>query len=161
MIVDELLDYLRGRKEQELNLDLGFLREVGEICRTTRFRFIAGVQEMLFDSPKFQFVADQLRRVRERFEQVQIVREDIAYVVAQRLLKKDEKQKALIREHLQKFTPLYEKLNERLEEYAALFPVHPAYLSIFEKVDVAEKRVALKTISNENKKANQRRSSRK
>ena len=152
LVVDELLDYLRGRKEQELILDLGFLREIGEICRTTRFRFIAGVQEMLFDNPKFQFVAEQLRRVRERFEQVQIVREDIAYVVSQRLLKKDDKQKALIREHLQQFTPLYEKLNERLEEYVALFPVHPSYLSTFEKVDVAEKRVALKTISNEIKK---------
>ncbi len=152
LIVDELLDYLRGRKEQEINLDLGFLREVGEICRTTRFRFIAGVQEMLFDNPRFQFVAEQLRRVRERFEQVQIVREDIAYVVAQRLLKKDDRQKALIREHLQQFSPLYEKLNERLEDFVALFPVHPSYLSTFEKVDVAEKRVALKTISKEMKK---------
>ncbi|WP_003539947.1 DUF6079 family protein [Desulfotomaculum nigrificans] len=152
LLVDELLDYLRARKEQEIILDLGFLREVGEICRTTRFRFIAGVQEMLFDNPKFQFVAEQLRRVRERFEQVQIVREDIAYVVSQRLLKKDDHQKALIREHLQKFTTHYEKLNERLEEYVALFPIHPAYLATFEKVMVAEKRVILKTISNEMKK---------
>src|SRR5699024_10730872 len=47
LVVDELLDYLRGRKEQELYLDLGFLREIGEICSNTKFRFIAGVQEML------------------------------------------------------------------------------------------------------------------
>ncbi len=72
--------------------------------------------------------------------------------VSRRLLKKDEKQKAFIREHLQKFTPLYHKLNEKLEEYVSLFPVHPAYLSTFEKVSVAEKRVILKTISNEMKK---------
>jgi hypothetical protein len=152
LVVDELLDYLRGRKDQELILDLGFLREVGEICKNTRFRFIAGIQEMLFDNPKFQFVAEQLRRVKERFEQVYIVREDIAYVVAERLLKKDDQQKALIREHLQKFTTLYDKLSERLEEYVNLFPVHPAYLATFEKVIVAEKRVILKTISNEIKK---------
>ncbi|GGA50458.1 hypothetical protein GCM10007416_24510 [Kroppenstedtia guangzhouensis] len=152
LVVDELLDHLRTRKEQELALDLGFLREIGEFCGKTRFRFIAGVQEMLFDNPNFHFVADQLRRVKERFEQVNIVREDIAYVVSRRLLKKDEKQKAFIREHLQKFTPLYHKLNEKLEEYVSLFPVHPAYLSTFEKVSVAEKRVILKTISNEMKK---------
>ncbi|MBO8173526.1 MAG: ATP-binding protein [Bacillaceae bacterium] len=152
LVVDELLDYLRGRREQEIILDLGFLREVGEICRTTRFRFIAGIQEMLFDNPKFQFVAEQLRRVRERFEQVSIVREDIAYVVSQRLLSKDEKQKALIREHLQKFTTLYDKLSERMEEFVSLFPIHPSYISTFEKVSVAEKRVILKTISNEMKK---------
>ena len=30
-VLDELLDYLRGRRDQELNLDLRFLREVGEI----------------------------------------------------------------------------------------------------------------------------------
>ena len=32
LVVDELLDYLRGRKEQELTLDLGFLREIGEVA---------------------------------------------------------------------------------------------------------------------------------
>lgn len=152
LVVDELLDYLRTRNSQEVMLDLGFLRELGELCRFTRFRFIAGIQEMLFDNPKFQFVAEQLRRVKERFEQMNIVREDIAYVVSQRLLKKDDKQKALIREHLQKFSTLYDKLNERMEEYVAMFPIHPAYLATFEKVIVAEKRVILKTISSEMKK---------
>lgn len=149
LVVDELLDYLRSRKEQELFLDLGFLREIGEICNRTRFRFIAGVQEMLFDNPKFQFVAEQLRRVRERFEQVRIVREDIAFVVSERLLKKDEKQKEYIRNHLRKFIKLYNRLGEEIEKYVNLFPIHPAYLATFEKVTVAEKRVILKTLSTE------------
>ncbi|WDH83311.1 DUF6079 family protein [Paenibacillus urinalis] len=149
LIIDELLDYLRTRKEQELILDLGFLRALGEICQNTRFRFMTGVQEMLFDNPKFQFVAAELRRVKERTVQAIIVREDIEYVVSQRLLRKDERQKALIREHLQKFAPLFEKLGEQIEKYAELFPIHPAYLSAFEKVKIAEKRVALTTISQE------------
>jgi len=42
LAVDELLDFLRTRKEQELVLDLSFLREIGEVCARTRFRFIAG-----------------------------------------------------------------------------------------------------------------------
>ncbi|WP_044893683.1 DUF6079 family protein [Bacillus alveayuensis] len=149
LVVDELLDYLRSRKEQELTLDLGFLREFGEVCSKTRLRFIAGIQEMLFDNPKFQFVADSLRRVKERFQEVRIVREDIAYVVSERLLKKDEKQKALIREHLSKFTSLYHRLGEDIETYVNLFPIHPAYLETFEKVNIAEKRVVLQTISRE------------
>jgi hypothetical protein len=152
LVVDELLDYLRSRKEQELTLDLGFLREIGEVCSKSRLRFIAGIQEMLFDNPKFSFVADSLRRVKERFDQVRIIRDDIAYVVAERLLKKDERQKALIREHLSKFTSFYESLGTDLDTYINLFPIHPAYLSTFERVHVAEKRVALKTISNEIKK---------
>jgi hypothetical protein len=30
-------------------LDLTFLREIGEVCKDLRFRFIAGLQETLFD----------------------------------------------------------------------------------------------------------------
>ncbi|MBE1555502.1 DUF6079 family protein [Sporosarcina limicola] len=147
VVVDELLDYLRGRKEQELTLDLGFLREIGEICSKTRFRFIAGIQEMLFDNPRFSYVAQPLRRVKERFDQVRIIREDIAHVVSERLLKKTDEQRALIREHLSKYTTLYHRLNEDMESFVNLFPIHPSYLTAFEKVNNIEKRVALKTIS--------------
>ncbi|MEQ7200805.1 DUF6079 family protein [Enterococcus avium] len=149
IVVDELLDYLRGRKEQELTLDLGFLREIGEIAHNTRFRFIAGIQEMLFDNPRFSFVADSLRRVKERFEQVRIVKEDISYVISERLLKKNEKQKALVREHLASFTKLYGRLSEDMEKFVDLYPIHPSYLTTFEKVHNIEKRVALKTITRE------------
>ncbi|WP_338472805.1 DUF6079 family protein [Niallia sp. XMNu-256] len=149
LVIDELLDYLRGRKEQELTLDLGFLREVGEVVSKSRFRFISGVQEMLFDNPKFSFVAESLRRVKERFNEIRIVREDIAYVVSERLLKKNDEQKALIREHLSKFTKLYNGLGEDMETYVNMFPIHPAYLETFERVNIAEKRVALQTISKE------------
>ena len=45
LVVDELLDYLKSRRDQELVLDLNFLREVGEVCKDLRFRFVAGVQE--------------------------------------------------------------------------------------------------------------------
>lgn len=147
LVLDELLDYLRSRADQALSLDLSFLRELGEVCKGSRFRFIAGVQESLFDNPRFQFVADTLRRVKDRFEQVRIARDDVAFVVAERILKKDAKQQALIREHLKQFAPLYGSMNERMEEFVRLFPVHPAYLDTFERVYVAEKREVLKTLS--------------
>jgi energy-coupling factor transporter ATP-binding protein EcfA2 len=149
LVVDELLDYLRSRKQHDLILDLGFLREIGEVCKLIRFRFIAGLQESLFDNPKFQFVAESLRRVKDRFEQVRIVRQDVAYVVSERLLTKNDQQKAKIRNHLQKFTPLYSGMAEQLEEFVRLFPVHPTYLEVFEAISVAEKREVLKTLSAE------------
>ncbi len=151
LVVDELLDYLRSRKQHDLILDLGFLREIGEVCKLIRFRFIAGLQESLFDNPKFQFVAESLRRVKDRFEQVRIVRQDVAYVVSERLLTKNDEQRAKIREHLQKFTPLYGGMAERLEEFVRLFPVHPTYLEVFEAISIAEKREVLKTLSAEMK----------
>lgn len=147
LVVDELLDYLRSRADQALSLDLSFLRELGEVCKGTRFRFVAGVQESLFDNPRFQFVADTLRRVKDRFEQVRIARDDVAFVVAERLLKKSARQQALIREHLQQFASLYGSMNEKMEEFVRLFPVHPAYLDTFERVYIAEKREILKTLS--------------
>ena len=149
LVVDELLDYLRSRKQHDLMLDLGFLREIGEVCKLIRFRFIAGLQESLFDNPKFQFVAESLHRVKDRFDQVRIVRQDVAYVVSERLLTKNDQQRAKIREHLQRFTPLYGGMAERLEEFVRLFPVHPTYLEVFEAISVAEKREVLKTLSTE------------
>ncbi|MBI3973657.1 MAG: ATP-binding protein, partial [Chloroflexi bacterium] len=147
LVVDELLDYLRTRVDHALILDLGFLRELGEVAALTPFRFLGGLQETLFDNPRFQFVAEQLRRVRDRFEQVRIVREDIAYVVSHRLLRKTDEQLARITEHLRTFAPLYGRMAERLDEFARLFPIHPAYIDTFEGVTVAEKREVLKTFS--------------
>ena len=37
VVVDELLDYLRSRKDQEIVLDLSFLREIGEVSKTFVF----------------------------------------------------------------------------------------------------------------------------
>ena len=149
LVVDELLDYLRTRKQHDLILDLGFLRELGEVCKLIRFRLIAGLQEALFDNPKFQFVAESLKRVKDRFEQLRIVRQDVAHVVSERLLTKNAEQRAKIREHLEQFTPLYAGMAERLDEFVRLFPIHPTYLDVFENISVAEKREVLKTLSAE------------
>lgn len=146
-VVDELLDYLRQRKDQELVYDLNFLREIGEVCSGLKFRFIAGIQEAIYDNPRFNFVADAVRRVRDRFEQIRIARSDVKFVVAERLLTKSAEQMNLIRKHLSKFTKYYSRLNERLDEYVRLFPVHPDYIDTFEQITVIEKREVLKTLS--------------
>jgi len=147
LVVDELLDYLRTRKDQELILDLNFLREIGEVCKDLRFRFMAGVQEAIFDSPRFSFVADSIRRVKDRFEQILIARKDVKFVVAERLLKKTGEQQAKIREYLTPFGKFYGHMNERMNEFVRLFPVHPDYIDIFEQIRSIEKREVLKTIS--------------
>jgi len=147
LVVDELLDYLRTRKQQSLILDLGFMRELGEVVEHCPFRVVCGLQETLFENPRFAFVAAELRRVRQRFETVSIVREDITFVVSERLLKKTDAQKAWITEYLRRFAPLYKSLAERMDEYVSLFPIHPTYVEIFETLTIAEKRQVLKTFS--------------
>ena len=147
LVVDELLDFLRSRNDQELVQDLNFLREVGEVCKALRFRFIAGVQESLFDSARFEFEESSVRRVQDRFDQLRIAREDIKHVVAERLLRKSDEQRARVTEYLQPFTRFYGRMNERLEEFVRLFPVHPDFVGTFERLAVVEKREVLKTLS--------------
>ena len=147
LVVDELLDYLRSRKDQELILDLNFLREIGEVCKDLRFRFVAGVQEAIFDSDRFRFAADSVRRVKDRFEQVRIAHRDVKFVVAQRLLRKTGEQQARIREYLAPFARFYGRMNERMDEYVDLFPIHPDYIDVFDRVTAVEKREILRTLS--------------
>ena len=116
LVVDEFLEYLRSRKGSDLIYDLSFLREIGEICKNTRFRFIAGVQEAIFDSASFEFVADSLRRIRDRFVQVLLAQQDLKFVIAERLLKKTADQQQKIREYLTPFARFYSHMNERMDE---------------------------------------------
>lgn len=148
-VVDELLDYLRARTEkgEAIILDLNFLREIGEICRDGRFRFVAGVQEAIFDSSRFHHVSDSLLRVKDRFEEVSITKNDVKFVAANRLLRKTAEQQTWIRDHLSSFAKFYGSMNEQMDEYVRLFPVHPQYVDIFEQISVVEKREVLKTLS--------------
>ena len=146
LVVDEFLDYLRSRRDHDLVLDLSFLREIGEVTKHLRFRFVAGVQEAIFDSSNFQHVADSLRRVKDRFTQVLLARQDVSFVVAERLLKKSADQQNNIRAYLTPFAKFYGSMNERMDEYVRLFPVHPDYIGTFERLVFTEKRGALVTL---------------
>ncbi|WP_374365449.1 DUF6079 family protein [Piscinibacter sp.] len=146
LVVDEFLEFLRSRRDHDLVLDLSFLREIGEVTKHLRFRFVASVQEAIFDSARFQHVADSLRRVKDRFTQVLLARQDVSFVVAERLLKKTADQQNRIRAYLTKFAKFYSTMNERMDEYVRLFPVHPEYIGTFERLVFTEKRGALVTL---------------
>ncbi len=147
IVVDEFLDYLGGRTAMDVRRDLGFMRELGEIIKSTRLRSIFGVQEKLFGNPKFSFVSETLSRIKDRWEQVIIRKEDTAYVVSERILKKTPEQKAAVREHLLQFCSLYSNMSERIEEYVDLFPIHPSFIDVFNKIYIIENRHILKNIS--------------
>ena len=53
------------------------------------------------------------------------------------------------RAHLQGFAPLYEGMAERMDEFVALFPVHPDYLRTFNDMRMIEKREVLRTVERE------------
>lgn len=147
IVVDEFLSYLSSRNEREIVLDLEFFRALGEMCSKSSLRVMFGMQEKIFDNPKFGFVADTLKHVSDRFTQMIITKEATSYVVSKRILKKTPEQKALIRNHLEKFCGLYTGMSSRLDEFVDLFPIHPSYIDVFNKLYLIENRHILKNIS--------------
>ena len=75
-----------------------------------------------------------------------IVRDDVSFVVGERLLKKTIDQQSKIRAHLEPFAKFYGSMNERIDGYVRMFPVHPDYIGTFEKLVFTEKRGALVTL---------------
>ena len=147
IVVDEFLSYLTSRDEREIVLDLEFFRALGEMCSKSKLRVIFGVQEKIFDNPRFSFVSDTLKHVSDRFTQIIITKEATSYVVSERILKKTPAQKARIRAHLEKFCNLYTGMSSKLDEFVDLYPIHPSYIDVFNKIYLIENRHILKNIS--------------
>lgn len=147
IVVDEFLSYLTSRNERDIVLDLEFFRALGEMCSKSNLRVIFGVQEKVFDNPRFSFVSSTLMHVKDHFTQIVITKEATSYVVSERILKKTQEQKALIRAHLEKFCNLYTGMSSRLDEFVDLFPIHPSYIDVFNKIYLIENRHILKNIS--------------
>lgn len=132
--IDELLEYLKSRDSIKLNEDLMFLRQMGEMCDRSRFRMMYGVQELIYRAPEFQFATEMLGKIKDRSDDIIITKEDVAFVVKERLLKKTAEQKVIIKKHLEKFTHLFEHLANNLNDYVEMFPVHPRYITHFEQI---------------------------
>jgi len=150
LVIDEMLAYLKSRNTTELNSDLAVLQSLGQACDGSKFKFMFGVQEMIYQSPAFQFAAEMLQHVNDRYKDIIITKDDVAFIVKNRLLKKDEHQKQKIRQHLDPFLKFFSDMHGRTQEYVELFPVHPSYFENFERIRIAKsQREILKTLSNQ------------
>ena len=56
IVIDEMLAYLKGRSTPDkLNQDLQVLQALGQACDGSKFKFIFGVQEMIYHSSEIHF----------------------------------------------------------------------------------------------------------
>ena len=149
LLIDELLHHLDSRNDQELVIDLQTLQGLGEFCRVNPFVFMAGLQQSLFQNKRFQHVADEINKVRQRFQDVVIDSKGVEQLVETHVFAKSDKQKTQIRSLLQAQTDLYEVVGSELERFVALFPAHPLFLDEFQRVNVVERREVLKVLSEE------------
>lgn len=149
IIIDEMLSYLKGRSGSDaLNRDLAVLQGLGQASDKSKFRMVFGVQELIYNAPEFQFAAQMLQKVNDRFKDLTITKQDVEFVTSRRLLKKNDAQKAKIREHLSKFTAYFTEVSKDLDKYVELFPVNPSYFDNFSRIRVAKsQREVLKTLS--------------
>lgn len=149
VVIDEMLSYLKSRADAtKLNLDLQVLQAMAQASNKTRFKIMFGVQELIYQSPEFQFAADMLSKVSDRYIDIIIKKEDVAFIVKNRLLKKNEHQKKEVRDHLDKFLKFFTDMNVKTDDYIELFPVHPSYFDNFEKIKIGKsQREILKTLS--------------
>ncbi|WP_310993753.1 DUF6079 family protein [Aequorivita marina] len=149
IVIDEMLAYLKGRSAADkLNQDLAVLQALGQACDGSKFKFIFGVQEMIYHSSEFQFAAEMLQKVNDRYKDIIITKDDVAFIVKNRLLSKTEHQKQKVKEHLDPFLKFFTDMHARTQDYVDLFPVHPTYFENFEKIRIGKsQREILKTLS--------------
>lgn len=149
IIIDEMLSYLKGRSEPgKLNRDLAVLQALGQYSDHSKFRMMFGVQEMIYNAPEFQFAAEMLQKVNDRYIDITITKQDVQFVVQHRLLKKTDAQKEQIRGHLNKFTEYFTDLHSNFENYVELYPVNPSYFDNFSQIKIGKaQREVLKTLT--------------
>ena len=151
LMIDEMLSYMKGRASTGmLNQDLQVLQALGQLCTQGHFAFIYGVQEMIYQAPEFQNLAQLLMKVKDRYVDMTIRKEEVAFIVHDRLLHKSEQQKQAIRSHLEPFRKYFSGMNAHFEDYVELFPVHPSYFDNFQRIRCGRaQREVLKTLSDQ------------
>lgn len=149
IVIDEMLSYLKGRSgSDKLNRDLSVLQALGQMSDHSKFRMVFGAQELIYTAPEFGFAADMLNRVNDRYRQIQITKQDVQFVVQQRLLSKTDAQRDVIRRHLQHFTEFFTDMHANLEDYVNLFPVNPSFFENFQQIKIGKsQREVLKTLT--------------
>lgn len=148
LVVDELLQYLDSRpNDQDLAIDLSVLQGLGEFCNGSRFVFMAGLQQSLFNNPRFNHMASVISRIRQRYYDFVIDNKGVAQLVEQYLFEKTDAQRQQIRELLLPLCDLYEVVPEKLDQFVALFPAHPDFIDEFQRVFVVERREILTTLT--------------
>ena len=149
LVIDEMLAYLKGRSgADKLNRDLQVLQALAQISNQTKFRIAFGVQEMIYNAPEFQFAREMLLHVNDRYRPLTITKEDVKYIAQKRMLNKDDQQRQIIRDHLEKFTKYFSHMHGHIDDYITLFPVHPSYFENFELIKAGKsQREIMKTLS--------------
>ncbi|ADC69580.1 hypothetical protein MFS40622_0898 [Methanocaldococcus sp. FS406-22] len=141
---DELSDFLRQKHREDVNQDMQFIRILGELSEKEDIIFIFSMQENIFRSPLYVDQADAVSRVYQRYHIIEITKEDVEKVLAQRIVPKTPAQIAKLRELLSQYKKYYEDFEGKEDEFIELYPIHPSVLHAFRQLPYFQKRGILK-----------------
>lgn len=147
VVIDEISDFMKGKNTKAAKVrDTQFLRVIAQKSQDCDFMLIGAMQEQVFTNPEFIDDADSLGRVYERFDVINISREDIKTVVSNRILNKTQDQKEDLGNILEDIANKIPAVRNKLDEFINLYPVHPKVIDIFNELPVFETRGVIKFI---------------
>lgn len=147
LAVDDLTSFLAGRAERDLVDDFDFLRHLGSAGDGLRFRIIVAATRLPGEHPAARSVGEGMRRLRGLCVEMTLGGRDASFVAAARLTRKSPEQRALVEAHLSRFAAFYDGMRERLPEFVDAFPLHPDFGVLFDRNVFAERRGALRLLS--------------
>jgi len=140
VVIDEVSDFLSQKQLHQINRDLQFLRVVAQVCQDTDLLLVTSMQEDVYTSPKFKNIAEQETRISERFQNIQIHKENVKKVISQRIVPKNTKQRTELSLKLKPYSQKITDVSNRFDEYLDLFPFTPVLLNLFDELPYFEKR---------------------
>jgi energy-coupling factor transporter ATP-binding protein EcfA2 len=143
VVMDEVSDFLQQKPMHLIKRDLQFLRGIAQLCQSEDLMVVTSMQEDIYASPKFKDIAAQESRISERFQNITIHKEDVAKVIAQRIVPKSKSQRSELSSKFEPFAKKIQDIRYRLEEYIDIFPLTPFLLDLFQKLSYFEKRGAI------------------
>ena len=138
--IDEISDFLSMKNKEPMKQDLQFLRVIGQVAQENDFMFVGSMQEDIFSSSMFKETANEISRVRERFQNIIIVKEDIEKVISERIVSKTSEQKHQLEEKFKPFLSKIDDVSNNLDRYIDLFPLTPTLIEMFNSLPFFEKR---------------------
>ncbi|MDR0911962.1 MAG: DUF6079 family protein [Methanobrevibacter sp.] len=150
VIFDEYSDFIRQKSTiNDQQYDLNFTRQLAESSSNQDFILMLSMQEHIFSSPEYKGHADLIRKIEQRFLNINITSENIEEIVSKRIVKKNENKIQEIRTLFEDLKPKFQNLSVEEDKYIDLFPLHPYVIEVFSKISFFENRSILQFISDE------------
>jgi hypothetical protein len=140
VIVDEISDFLKQKTKEGMAHDIALLRELGEVSQDSDFLYIGAMQEHVFTNLKYVDQAESIARVNQRFVTITITKDDVAQVLTNRVVRKDDDQRLQLQGLLEDHRKFFPNLANQTDRYIDLFPVHPYVIDVFERLPYFENR---------------------